>query len=118
MQREAGGQVASHDRSLREAELAQSQLAAIVASSDDAIVGKDLAGCITSWNRGAERLFGYSADEIVGGSITRIIPSDRLAEEQSVMARVRHGERVDSFDTVRIRKDGFPIEVSVAVSPI
>ena len=94
------------------------RLAAIVESSDDAIVSKDLNGIITSWNWGAERLFGYSADEAVGRSITMLIPSDRLAEEDMVLARIRRGERVEHFDTVRRRKDGSFVDISLTVSPI
>jgi len=94
------------------------RLAAIVESSDDAIVSKDLNGIITSWNRGAEMLFGYSPDEAVGRSITMLIPPDRLSEEDVVLDRVRRGLRVEPFDTVRRRKDGTLVDVSVAVSPI
>jgi PAS domain S-box-containing protein len=94
------------------------RLAAIVESSDDAIVSKDLDGIITSWNRGAEELFGYTADEAVGQSITILIPPDRLAEEDMVLGHIRRGERVQHFDTVRRRKDGTLVPVSLAVSPI
>jgi PAS domain S-box-containing protein len=94
------------------------RLAAIVESSDDAIVSKDLDGIITSWNRGAEDLFGYTANEAVGQSITILIPPDRLAEEDMVLGRVRRGERVQHFDTVRRRKDGTLVPVSLTVSPI
>ena len=97
---------------------AEPQLAAIVESSDDAIIGKDLNSIITSWNRGAERLFGYSAAEVIGQPITIIIPSERLAEEDYVMQRIRSGHRVEPFETVRRRKDGSPIDVSISVSPI
>jgi PAS domain S-box-containing protein len=94
------------------------RLAAIVESSDDAIVSKDLTGTITSWNQGAERLFGYSADEAIGRSITMLIPSDRLSEEDMVLARIRRGERVEHFDTIRRRKDGSLVDVSLTISPI
>jgi PAS domain S-box-containing protein len=94
------------------------RLAAIVESSDDAIVSKDLNGIVTSWNAGAERVFGYTADEAVGQSITILIPPDRLGEETMVLDRIRRGLRVPPFDTVRWRKDGTLIDVSVAVSPI
>ena len=94
------------------------RLAAIVESSDDAIVSKDLTGIITSWNRGAEQLFGYTADEAVGRSITILIPPDRLSEEDTVLARIRRGQRVDHFDTRRRRKDGTVVDVSITVSPI
>ena len=94
------------------------RLAAIVESSDDAIVSKDLNGIITSWNRGAEELFGYTADEAVGRSITILIPPERLHEEDMVLGRVRSGQRVEHFDTVRRRKDGGLVPVSLTVSPI
>ena len=94
------------------------RLAAIVESSDDAIVSKDLDGIITSWNRGAEELFGYTADEAVGQSITILIPPDRRVEEDMVLGHVRRGERVQHFDTVRRRKDGTLVPVSLTVSPI
>jgi len=93
-------------------------LAAIVDSSDDAIVSKDLEGYVTSWNVGAERLFGYSAAEMIGQHITRIIPRDRLAEETYVLSRVRSGAAVDHFETVRQRKDGSLVEISLTVSPV
>jgi PAS domain S-box-containing protein len=94
------------------------RLAAIVESSDDAIVSKDLNGVITSWNRGAEELFGYTADEAVGRSITILIPPDRLPEEDMVLGHVRRGERVEHFDTIRMRKDGTLVPISLTVSPI
>lgn len=97
---------------------AQAQLAAIVESSDDAIVGKALDGRITSWNRGAERLFGYAAGEAIGRPISIVIPPDRLDEEVRVLEQVRTGQRVEPFETVRQRKDGSTVDVSVAVSPI
>ena len=102
----------------RRGALAQSQLGAIVESSDDAIVGKNLDGIITSWNRAAERLFGYTMSEAVGRPITIIIPRDRLDEEASLIARVRAGERVPPFETVRARKDGGLVPISVSLSPI
>src|ERR1044072_9416028 len=92
------------------------RLAAIVESSDDAIVSKTLDGIITSWNRGAEQLFGFSADEVVGQSIMVIIPDDRLRE--GGLARLRRGEKVDHFETVRQTKDGQLVDVSISVSPI
>ena len=93
-------------------------LAAIVDSSDDVIVSKTLDGRITSWNRAAERLFGWSADEAIGRSITLIVPDDRRAEEEDLLARLRRGERVDHFETVRITKDRRLVEVSITVSPV
>ena len=99
-------------------EEASRHLAAIVESSDDAIVSKDLNGIITSWNRGAEKLFGFSADEVINKPITVIIPPDRYHEEQQILDRIHAGERVDHFDTVRRRKDGTLVNVSITVSPI
>src|SRR6188768_52277 len=93
-------------------------LAAIVGSSDDAIVSKNLNGIITSWNEGAERIFGYTAAEAVGQSILMIIPEDRQEEEQHIIARLRKGERVEHFDTVRRRKDGTLVDVSLTISPV
>ena len=93
-------------------------LAAIVSSSDDAIVSKDLNGYVTSWNRAAERMFGYAADEMVGQPITRIIPASRIDEEAYVLSRIRSGRSVNHFETVRQRKDGSFIDVSLTVSPV
>jgi PAS domain S-box-containing protein len=89
-----------------------------VDSSDDAIISKNLNGVITSWNRGAERLFGYSADEAIGQHITLIIPADRRNEETEILARLRRGERVDHFETVRIRKDRTLLDISLTISPV
>ena len=99
-------------------EIASRQLAAIVAFSDDAIVGKDLNSVITSWNYGAERIFGYTAEEMIGTSIMRLIPPDRQTEEQEILSRIRRGERVDHFETIRLAKDGRQLNISVTVSPI
>jgi PAS domain S-box-containing protein len=96
----------------------RARLAAIVDSSDDAIVSKTLDGVITSWNRGAERLFGYTAAEAIGQHIFLIIPEDRIREEEDVLARLRRGERVDHFETVRQTKDGRRVDISLTVSPI
>jgi PAS domain S-box-containing protein len=93
-------------------------LAAIIDSSDDAIVSKTLDGIITSWNRGAERMFGYSAEEAVGQHITLIIPNARHSEEDQVLAAIRQGQRVDHFETVRQTKDGRQIHISLMVSPV
>src|SRR5215475_8263064 len=93
-------------------------LAAIVEHSDDAIISKDLNGIITSWNIGAEKIFGYKADEIVGQSILKLIPPDRHSEEDFILAKMRKGERIKHFDTVRRRKDGTLVDVSLTVSPI
>nr|WP_237179876.1 PAS domain S-box protein [Rhodoplanes sp. Z2-YC6860] len=94
------------------------QLAAIVESSDDAIVSKDLNGVIATWNRGAERLFGYTAAEAVGKPVTILIPNDRLDEEPEILRRIRSGERVEHFETIRRRKDGGLIDISLTISPI
>ncbi|MBV9873122.1 MAG: PAS domain S-box protein [Verrucomicrobia bacterium] len=94
------------------------RLAAIVENSDDAIIGKDLEGIITSWNRGAERIFGFSAEEMIGTSIRRIIPPERQDEEEEILARLRRGQHIDHFETVRIAKDSRKIYVSLTVSPI
>jgi PAS domain S-box-containing protein len=94
------------------------RLAAIVESSDDAIISKDLNGTIMSWNRAAERIFGYAAVEAVGRSIHLIIPDDRRGEEDNVLAHIRRGEKVDHFETIRRRKDGSFIPISLTVSPI
>jgi PAS domain S-box-containing protein len=94
------------------------RLAAIVESSDDAIVSKDLNGVIKSWNQGAERLFGYSAEEAIGQSVTILIPDDRHDEEPGILARIRRGERIDHYETTRRRKDGCLVDISLTVSPI
>ena len=93
-------------------------LAAIVDCSDDAIVSKTLDGIVTTWNAGAQRLFGYTREEMVGRPILKIIPADRLAEEPQILQRLRRGERVDHFETVRLRKDGTLVEISVTISPV
>ena len=99
------------------AEQAAEHLASIVESSDDAIVSKDLDGIIRTWNRGAERLFGYKAAEVIGRPITILIPLDRRDEEPGILARIRRGERVDHYETVRRHKDGSLIDISLTVSP-
>ena len=93
-------------------------LAAIVGSSDDAIVSKNVDGIITSWNLGAERLFGYTATEAIGQPITLIIPPERQNEEKDILARIRRGEKTDHFETVRVRKDGTFVDISVTISPV
>lgn len=102
----------------RRAELARAQLAAIVDSSDDAIISKNLNGVVQSWNMAAQRLFGYTAEQAVGRHISFLIPPDRAAEEELILTRLRAGERVKHFDTVRLRSDGRPIHVSLTISPI
>jgi PAS domain S-box-containing protein len=99
-------------------ELASARLAAIVESSDDAIISKDLDGVITTWNAGAERTFGYSAAEAIGQPITLIIPADRRDEEPEILERIRRGEPIEHFETVRRRKDGALLDISLSVSPI
>ncbi len=94
------------------------RLAAIVADADDAIISKDTNGVITSWNAGAERMFGYTAAEAVGQSIRMVIPADRQSEEDLVLSRIRRGQRVDHFETQRCRRDGERFDVSITVSPI
>ncbi|MEW6735701.1 MAG: PAS domain S-box protein [Acidobacteriota bacterium] len=96
----------------------QFRLAAIVESSDDAIVSKTLEGIITSWNKGAERIFGYTADEVIGKSISILIPSDRHDEEPGILERLKKGERIDHYETIRITKDGKLRDISLTVSPI
>ena len=100
------------------AEEARAHLAAIVASSSEAIVSKSLDGIVRSWNQGAESIFGYAAAEIVGKAITLIIPQDRLEEEYDILARIRRGETVRNYETTRVRKSGELIDVSVNISPI
>lgn len=97
---------------------AAERLAAIVESSDDAIVGKELNGIVRSWNRGAERIFGYAPDEMIGRPIEVLIPPERRSEETEILATLRRGERVDHFETVRIAKDGRSVDVSLSISPI
>jgi len=100
------------------AENANNLLAAIVDCSDDAIVSKSLDGIITSWNKSAERLFGYTAEEAIGQHITLIVPQDRLYEETTIIGRLRQGERIDHFETIRSRKDGALLDVSLTISPV
>ena len=114
----AASKIARDIRDRSVAEMAQQRLAALVQSSDDAIISKDLNGIVTSWNAAAERLFGYTADEMIGESITRIIPAERMEEESYVLGRVRAGLRVDHFETVRQTKSGDPVDISLTVSPI
>jgi len=103
---------------LRDSEQRLRWLASIVESSDDAIVSKNLDGVITSWNAGAERIFGYTAEEAVGQPITLVIPQDRQDEERTILTRIRRGERIDHFETIRQRKHGSLITVSLTVSPV
>jgi PAS domain S-box-containing protein len=103
--------------SKRSVEISQ-RLASIVENSDDAIISKDLNGIITSWNRGAERIFGYLAEEIIGRPITVLIPADRLDEEPRIIERIKRGERVEHYETVRQRKHGSLIDISLTISPV
>jgi PAS domain S-box-containing protein len=106
------------EAALREREQRLRWYASIVDSSEDAIVSKDISGTITTWNNGAERLFGYTSDEIVGKPITFLIPSDRYAEERAILERISRGEQIESYETVRRRKDGSLIDVSLTISPV
>ena len=109
------GEAADLERKLR---LDAEMLAAIVASSDDAIISKNLDGVITTWNKGAERIFGHTPEEAIGQHITLIIPHDRREEETEILARLRRGEQVDHFHTVRMRKDGSTLDISATISPL
>src|SRR3984893_10782711 len=106
------------EAALRESENRLRWLASIVESSDDAIVSKNLDGIITSWNGGAERIFGYTAEEAIGQPITIVIPQDRHDEERAILTRIRRGERIDHFETIRQRQNGSLIVVSLTVSPV
>jgi PAS domain S-box-containing protein len=103
---------------LPSAELAPYWLSALIESADDAIISKTLDGIITSWNKGAERIFGYTAEEVIGKPITIIIPPDHLHEEPAILARLRRGDRIEHYETIRRRKDGGLVDVSLTVSPI
>ena len=103
---------------LRENEMALSHIAAVVESSDDAIISKTLEGIITSWNAGAERIFGYTAQETIGQSIFLLIPAELQKEEPGILAKLRRGERIEHYETVRVAKDGRQIDISLSVSPI
>ncbi|MXQ12254.1 PAS domain S-box protein [Microvirga makkahensis] len=117
--RDGGLSVYFRDISARKrVEEVEGWLAAIIESSDDAIVSKNLESIVTSWNAGAERLFGYRAEEIIGRPITILFPEDRQDEEERILARIRRGERVEHFESTRQRKDGSLIEVSLTISPI
>ncbi len=100
------------------AEQAAGLLAAIIESSDDAIISKSLSGIITSWNKSAEQLFGYVSEEAVGQNITLIIPSDRREEETMILERLRKGQKIEHFETIRRRKDGTSVDISLTISPV
>ena len=102
----------------KQAEMSAARLAAIVESSNDAIVGKDLNSIVTSWNVGAEKMFGYSAEEMIGTSILRLIPADRQSEETEILEKIKRGEKIRILETLRLTKDQRLIDVSVAVAPI
>jgi PAS domain S-box-containing protein len=105
-------------RDRRQAEAISTYLASIVQSCDDAIIGKTLDGIVVSWNAGAEHLYGYRADEIIGHSVSMLIPPYRPTELPEIFEKIKRGEGVDSLETVRVRKDGKPVEVSLTISPI
>src|SRR5690606_3862041 len=102
----------------KRAEEARSFLAAIVESTDDAVVSKTLDGTITSWNEAAERIFGYKAAEVIGRSILTIVPPELHEEEEKILARLRAGERLEHFETVRLSKSGKRLDISLTVSPV
>ena len=106
------------EQRLRESEARYRAIAAIIESSEDAVFSKDLNRIITSWNRGAERLFGYAAEEAIGKSVRMLIPSDRCDEEATILACIRRGERVETYESVRQRRDGSSVDVSLTISPI
>ena len=116
--RSADGSTVDQISQLPSPELAPYWLSALIESADDAIISKTLEGIITSWNKGAERIFGYKAQEVIGKPITLIIPPDHLDEEPQILARLRAGDRVEHFETVRMRKDGGLVDISLTVSPI
>src|SRR5262249_26259723 len=111
-------EVREHLAERAKAEETRARLAAIVDSSEDAIVSKTLDGTILSWNAGAERLFGYSQEEAVGQPITLVIPPDRLDEEREILAKLGRGERIEHFETVRVAKGGRLIDISLTISPV
>ncbi len=106
------------EQRIRDSEARYRDIAAIVESSEDAVVAKNLDSIITSWNRGAERLFGYTAKETIGNGITMLVPPERRDEESNIIARIRRGERVEPYETIRQRKDGSIVEISLTISPV
>ncbi len=122
--RDTSGQVLHYEGAMlditdrRRAEEARHQLAAIVESSDDAIIGKTLEGVILSWNSGAERIYGYPAEEVVGRPISFLVPSDRMEELPEILDRINRGEGIEHYETVRVRKDGRRVDVALTISPI
>jgi PAS domain S-box-containing protein len=113
-----GGLEKPQFENLRSPELAPYWLSSIIESADDAVISKTLDGIITSWNKGAERIFGYTADEVIGKPVTILIPADHEDEEPAILARLRAGDRIEHYETVRVRKDGQEIYISLTVSPI
>ena len=113
-------QPSAHERALRlrSADLAPYWLSAIIESAEDAVISKSLEGVILSWNKGAERIFGYTAEEVIGKHVTILMPEDHINEEPAILARLRAGERIEHYETIRRRKDGTRIEISLTVSPI
>src|SRR5215217_4775994 len=103
---------------LKSPELAPYWLSALIDSADDAIISKTLDGIITSWNNGAQRIFGYTADEVIGKPVTILIPKDHEDEEPTILARLRAGKRIEHYETIRVRKDGKLLDISLTVSPI
>src|SRR5437870_2635611 len=114
--KKAGAAETEGEKAIREE--AQALLAAIVESSDDAIISKTLDGIVTSWNSGAERLFGYTAQEMIGKSIMTLIPPERHDEERLILERLRRGERIEHYETVRVAKSGRAVDISLTISPI
>src|SRR5918912_784895 len=102
----------------KRAEEVHARLASIVESSEDAIIGKTLEGTITNWNRGAQNIYGYSAEEVVGKPINILVPPDRPNEIPKILERLRHGESIDNYETVRVTKDGRRLDISLTISPI
>ncbi len=114
----SSGVFTNHYKNLASPELAPYWLAALIESADDAIISKTLDGIITSWNNGAQRIFGYTADEVIGKPVTILIPKDHEDEEPAILARLRAGKRIEHYETIRVAKDGKLLDVSLTVSPI
>src|ERR1700722_5264049 len=104
--------------SAEQLERARAHLAAIIASSEDAIISKTLDGIVTSWNIGAQRLFGFTAQQMIGQPITRIIPDELQHEEALILSKLRRGERIERYETIRLHSDGQRLEISLTVSPV
>ena len=108
----------AHSSEHHNPDFALAQAAAITEFSDDAIISKDMHGVVLSWNKGAECLFGYTAEEMVGQPVQRLIPHDRCYEEAQILERLHAGDRIDHYETVRQRKDGTLVDISLTVSPL